>query len=220
MAHEDRHRDMHQQINLFQPVFRREAKVFSARALAQVLGLALVLIVAGVALLQLQLGRHTSTRDLLDAQYRTLEKQISALEVKADAGQLASLDARIKTLETQLADGSVELAEIQQQVVARSAGFAALFTALARHPLNGLWLTGIQLRDDILELKGATVDPELLPRYLAALTEDADLARWSLTTVQMERSAETPGQVQFTLRSPEADEGANDSAAAEKGEGS
>ncbi|MBI5041501.1 MAG: hypothetical protein HZB57_10010 [Gammaproteobacteria bacterium] len=201
---------MHQQINLFQPVFRREAKVFSARALAQVLMLALVLIVAGVALLQLQLGRHNATRDLLNAQYTALEKQISTLEARADTGQFANLDARIKTLETQLADGSVELAEIQQQVVARSAGFAALFTALARHPLNGLWLTGIQLHDDILELKGTTVDPELLPRYLALLTEDADLAHWSLTTVRMERGVETPGQVQFTLRSAEADDGDDD----------
>lgn len=194
---------MHQQINLFQPVFRREAKVFSARALAQVLALALVLIVAGVALLQLQLGRHTATRNLLDAQYRALENQLSALEAKADTGQVAALDARIKALETQLADGSSELTEIQQQVVARSTGFAPLFTALARHPLHGLWLTGIQLQDDVLELKGTTFDPELLPRYLALLTEDADLAHWSLTTVQMERSTESPSQVQFTLRSAE-----------------
>jgi Tfp pilus assembly protein PilN len=192
---------MQQQINLFQPVFRREAKVFSARALAQVLALALVLIVAGVALLQMQLGRHKATRDLLDGQYRTLETQLNALEAKADAGQIAALDARIKTLESQLADGSGELAEIQQQVIARSSGFAPVFTALARHPLHGLWLTGIQLKDGGLELKGTTVDPELLPRYLAQLGEDADLAQWSLTTVQMERSTDTPGQVHFTLAS-------------------
>ena len=196
---------MQQQINLFQPVFRREAKVFSARALAQVLALALVLIVAGVALLQMQLGRHKATRDLLDGQYRTLETQLNALEAKADAGQIAALDARIKTLESQLADGSGELAEIQQQVIARSSGFAPVFTALARHPLHGLWLTGIQLKDGGLELKGTTVDPELLPRYLAQLGEDADLAQWSLTTVQMERSAVVPGQVHFTLASADAE---------------
>lgn len=199
---------MHQQINLFQPVFRREAKVFSARALAQVLILALVLIVAGVALLHLQLGRHNATRDLLDSQYRTLEEHLRAIEAQADAGQLAALDTRIKTLETQLADGSVELAVIQQQVVARSTGFAPLFTALARHPLSGLWLTGVQLQNGVLEVKGTTVDPELLPRYLALLNEDADLAQWSLSTVQMERSTETPGHVQFTLRSLESDAGA------------
>ena len=194
---------MQQQINLFQPVFRREAKVFSARTLAQVLILALVLIVAGVALLQLQLGRHTATRTLLDGQYRALESQLGKLEAQADSGQLAELDARIKTLETQLTDGSAELGEIQQQVVARSRGFAPVFTALARHPLQGLWLTGIQLRDDSLELTGTTLDPELLPRYLAQLSADTDLAPWSLTTVQMQRSTELPGQVQFTLSSSE-----------------
>jgi len=83
---------MQQQINLFQPVFRREAKVFSARTLAQVLILALVLIVAGVALLQLQLGRHTATRTLLMGNTAPLESLVGKLEAQADSGQLAGLD--------------------------------------------------------------------------------------------------------------------------------
>lgn len=192
---------MRQQINLFQPMFRREAKVFSACTLAQVLGIAVVLIVAGVALLQLQLQRHAMTHDLLNSQYTGLEKQLTALEKQADAGQLDALDERIKTLEAQLNDGSAELAEIQQRVVARSSGFASVFTALARHPIDGLWLTGLQIQQDSLQITGTTVDPEVLPRYLALLTDDADLAQWSLSSVQMERGTDSPGHVKFTLSS-------------------
>lgn len=192
---------MHQQINLFQPVFRREAKVFSARTLAQILALAVVLMVAGVALLQLQLSRHSATRSLLDSQYRSLETQLRALENRGDAAELTRLDARIKTLETRLADGAVELAEMQALMIARSEGFAPVLEALARHPLNGVWLTGIKLQDDELELQGVALNPEAIPRYLALLADDATLAKWTLATVQVERAEESPGQLRFTLRS-------------------
>jgi Tfp pilus assembly protein PilN len=192
---------MHQQINLFQPVFRREAKVFSARTLAQILVLALVLSVAGVALLQLQLARYSATRTLLDNQYRSLETQLLTLENRGDGDQLAALDANIDLLERRLADGAAELAEMRGMMGARSEGYAPVLEALARHPLNGLWLTGIKLQDGELELQGIALNPEAVPRYLALLAEDTTLAKWTLATVQVERVAEAPGQVHFTLRS-------------------
>lgn len=192
---------MQQQINLFQPVFRRETKVFSARALAQVLGLAVVLSVAAAALLQAQLGRHAATRSLLDSQYRQLDTQLQALEAQADAGELAALDARIQELEARLADGGTELTEIRNLVVARSRGFAPLLEALARHPLDGLWLTGVRLSDGELELQGRARHPELIPQYLARLGEDAALKSWPLATVQVERETDMQGLLRFTLRS-------------------
>lgn len=197
---------MQQQINLFQPVFRREAKVFSARALAQVLGLALILIVAGSALLQLQLGRHSATRDLLASQYHSLDSQLQALESSADAGELAALDARIKELETRLADGATELGGLQTQLLEHDTGFARLLEALAKHPQQALWLTAIRVQAGALELEGLTFDPERLPAYLAELNTDPALAHWSLTTVQLERQAEQPAQLHFVLRSADAGE--------------
>lgn len=192
---------MQQQINLFQPVFRREAKVFSARTLAQVLGLALVLSLAGVALLQLQLGRHGATRNLLDAQYRQLETRLQALENQADPGALAALDTRIRDLETRLADGAVELAQIHSLVIERSGGFSPVLEALARHPLDGLWLTGIRVADGALELHGLARHPELIPQYLDRLGEDPALGRWPLAAVQVARAADDAGLLRFTLRS-------------------
>lgn len=195
---------MQQQINLFQPVFRREAKVFSARTLAQILAIALVLIVAGVAMLELQLSRHAATRDLLATQYRALDTQLQALEGQADSGELAALDARTEELELRLADGATELTEIQGLMLARSQGFAPVLEALARYPLSGLWLTGLQLQGNELELHGIALDPELVPRYLALLDEDTTLARWTLAMVQIERDTEVPGRLRFTLRSGDA----------------
>ena len=192
---------MQQQINLFQPVFRREAKVFSARTLAQILALALVLGVAGVALLQLQLSRHSATRNLLDSQYRALETRLQTLENRGDIAQLTALDTRIEGLQRRLVDGAVELAEMRGLMLARSTGFAPLLDALARHPLDGLWLTGIRMQDGELELQGVARSPEAIPNYLALLGDDPTLARWTLATVHVERDAEAVGQLRFTLRS-------------------
>ncbi|MBU1190975.1 MAG: PilN domain-containing protein [Gammaproteobacteria bacterium] len=192
---------MQQQINLFQPVFRRETKVFSARTLAQILALALVLMVGGVAMLQLQLTRHSDTRSLLDNQHRALETQLQVLEAQADAGELAALEARTQNLEDRLADGAIELTEIQGLMLERSQGFAPVFEALARHPLSGLWLTGLHLQGNDIELRGIALDPELVPQYLALLAEDPELSKWTLAVVQIERDSEVTGQLRFTLRS-------------------
>lgn len=191
---------MQQQINLFQPVFRRETKVFSARTLAQILALALVLMVGGVALLQLQLTRHSDTRSLLDNQHRALETQLQVLEAQADAGELAALEARTQDLEDRLADGAIELTEIQGLMLERSQGFATVLEALARHPLSGLWLTGLHLQGNDIELRGIALDPELVPQYLALLAEDPELSKWTLAVVQIERDSDI-GQLRFTLRS-------------------
>lgn len=192
---------MQQQINLFQPVFRHEIKVFSALALAQILGLAVILIVAGFALLQLQLGRHSATRDLLAGQYSSLDSQLQALEARADSAEVAALDTRIQELETRLADGAAELAGLRTRMLAHDAGFASLLEALARHPQHALWLTAIRVQQGDLELEGITLDPERLPTYLAELNADPTLAHWALTTVQLERQAEQPAQLRFVLRS-------------------
>ncbi|HEY9197721.1 MAG TPA: PilN domain-containing protein [Gammaproteobacteria bacterium] len=196
---------MQQQINLFQPVFRRETKVFSARALAQVLALAVVLIVASFALLQLQLGRHDATHALLDGQFRQLDSQLQALEARADSGELAEFDARIKELETQLADGAAELTALQAQMHGRDMGFAALLETLARHPRDGVWLTAIRTQDGALELEGRALDHERLLSYLDELNADTDMGRWPLTAVRLDREtdAEQPALLHFVLRSTE-----------------
>ncbi|MFZ5622374.1 MAG: PilN domain-containing protein [Pseudomonadota bacterium] len=198
---------MLQQINLYQPVFRREAKVFSARALGQILALALLLVVAGYVLLQLQLGRHGATRDLLDSQFRRLDGQLQALGTGAGGDEPAALEARIHELEGRLADGVAELAGLRDEVLSRSSGFAPLLEALAQHPQEGLWLTAIRVRDGELTLDGVTLDPERLPRYLAELNAEPALRQWPLTTVQLARRPEQPAQLHFTLRSGPAGEG-------------
>lgn len=194
---------MQQQINLFQPVFRRETKVFSARALAQVVGLAGVLMVASLALLQLQLGRQTAARDLLDGQFRQLDAQLQALEARADPAEAAALETRIKELESRLADGRTELEALQAQLRDRDLSFARLLETLAKHPQNGLWLTTLRTQDSTLELEGIALDSDRLLEYLAALNADPALQSWPLTAVQLEReTADDPSaRLHFILRS-------------------
>ena len=196
---------MQQQINLFQPVFRREEKVFSARALVQVLVIALLLLVGGTAVLQVQHAKLASTRGFLEGQQRSLENQLAQLETQADPVALTALDERIAALEARLSHGETELAQMRELLIERKTGFATLLEALARHPQRGLWLTDIQQLNGALELKGRTFDAMLVPHYLDALSADAGLKRWSLSTVQVGRDAEDGEQLVFTLRADPAE---------------
>lgn len=194
---------MQQQVNLFQPVFRRETKVFSARALAQVLGLAAVLMVASVALLQLQLGRQTATRDLLDGQYRLLDARLQTLERRADPAETAALEARAQELETRLAEGRLELSALETRLREHSLSFAQVLETLARHPHAGVWLTAIRTQEVGLELEGGALDTHRLLDYLADLNADPALQRWPLTAVQIDRveTPDAPARLRFVLRS-------------------
>lgn len=194
---------MQQQINLFQPVFRREQKVFSARTLLQILGLGLLLLIGTAAALQLQRAQLAATRDFLSAQQKHHTAQLQQLEASVDAEALASLEQRIETLQSQLAADSGTRELLRAQLTARQARFAPQLTALARHPLPGLWLTGVQLGSDAVTLQGLAQRAEQVPQYLASLAGDPLLSRWALSTVRLER--DSAGRIQFTLSSARED---------------
>lgn len=164
---------MSQQINLFNPVFLQQKKVFSARTMAG----ALLVLFAGVAALNA---------------YGNLRLQ--GLQKQADAGaaQLAQKQARLASVAAEFAprqkDPAVdaELAEAQSQLAAlrevsgvlqrgelgNTQGYAEYFRALARQHVDGLWLTGVSIAGAGADIgvRGRALDPQRVPGYLNRLT--------------------------------------------------
>ena len=71
---------MYQQINLYQPVFRRQRKVFSAATLLQVLLIAAIVLLGMYLHARWTTGRLQTTVDNLSGQYQQLEAQLGSLE--------------------------------------------------------------------------------------------------------------------------------------------
>ena len=57
----------------------------------------------------------------------------------------------------------------------REGGFAARLEALARQSVDGLWLTGMVLRQDDVVLKGRALQPQLIPVYVQRLDGEPSL---------------------------------------------
>ena len=192
---------MHQQINLFQPVFRKQQKVFSARTLAQIAAAVLVLLLAILGHVRWSLASMGRSAEALQQQHEHIRKQIDALEAAYQTPDTEALDAEIEQLMADIDQRNSLLVQFDQQIIQHRNGFAAQFSALAERHMAGLWLEGITVEGDgRIELRGISLDAKLVPAYLQQLQKRQRLSTTPFETVSMQRlSAEKP-QIQFMLR--------------------
>ena len=194
---------MSQQINLFNPVFLQQKKVFSALALLQAAGLvaAGAGLVAGYALWQ-SAGLKKSA-DIVTAQLRVAETQ--AARLRADA--VAPL--RSQALEQELASAEAAIksrqqisAILQNSDFGNTQGYSAYLVAFARQIPEGLWLTGFHIAGagNDISLQGRSLKPELLPLYVSQLKREAVMQGKSFAALQMQ----VPDDESITQARPDA----------------
>jgi Tfp pilus assembly protein PilN len=162
-----------QQINLFNPIFLQQKKIFSARTMAQ----ALLLLIVGVVALNLYGGMR-----------------VAQLQKEADAGaiQLQKKKARLTSVLAEFPPRqkspavAAELAEAERQLAAldevsgvlasgqlgNTRGYADTFRAFARQRVDGLWLTGINVAGNDIGVRGRALNAERIPSYLSLLTRE------------------------------------------------
>jgi hypothetical protein len=164
-----------QQINLFNPVFLQQKKIFSARTM----GAALLVLFVGAA----AIGVYGNMR-------------VQALQKEADAGaaQLARKQERLASVGTEFAPRQksaaveAELTEVESQLAAlrevsgvlergelgNTQGYAEYFRALARQHVDGLWLTSVSISGAGVDIgvRGRALDPQRVPGYLNRLTSE------------------------------------------------
>lgn len=195
---------MSQQINLYSPLFRQRRKLFTAKAMLQ----AMVLVLAGVAAFYgyARLGMTALQRQAaeVDAQVKTGLQRVKALPAAATPAEDKMLDARIEELQTQLQ----ARAQLTGQLGTRqpAGDYLAPLRSLARHRLEGVWLTAVNLAGDSgeLSLVGRALRAELVPQYIDRLAQDPALRGRRFSTLAVERDAAKAGSVGFRLlASPE-----------------
>jgi len=164
---------MSQQINLFNPAFQPQKKVFTAATMA----LSLLVLVGGIAALA---GYGRMQTASLQAQAGA-----GAVQLERKQARLASVNLdfaprqKNKDLDAEIAEAQAQLAALRNiaRVIERGElgdtnGYAGYFKALARQSVTGLWLTGVSVsgggRD--IGIRGRTTDPATIPGYLSRLT--------------------------------------------------
>lgn len=198
---------MSQQINLFNPIFLKQEKIFSARTMVQalaVIGLGLVLVSAfaswQVARLQEEVRRSEARLRAEEARLAEARSQLAARKPRA------GLEAEVQQAQQALETRQAVLALLEKGVLGESVGAGAYLRALARQHLEGLWLTGFELSGRDMTLAGRALRADLLPDYLRRLGRDDAFRGRSFASLMIERPKvkeedAPPAFVEFQLRS-------------------
>jgi hypothetical protein len=181
---------MNQQINLYQPIFREERKLFSMRTVGLALGIVALSLLAMWAIGARNLDSLDKAVAQLKAQQDAQERMAQAAGVLLDAqGSPATIQAQVRTLSAQLADHTNALNLLRSGAAGEPKGFAPRLQALARQHTDGVWLDGLLLGGGIngLALRGRSTNPELVPKYLQLLTLEPELSGTRFDEVVIDR---------------------------------
>jgi type IV pilus assembly PilN-like protein len=182
-----------QQINLFNPVFLKQKKHFSARTMLQ--GLSLIVIgAAAVYALQLyQLSTLRSQERSMRVQAQHATQQLARVSGDAQGRRATrSLEDELSRVESDLKTLQDLAGAVQAEVAGNTGGFSRYLAAFARQPVNGLWLTGFTVAGDDLELRGRALRAELLPVYIRRLGREDVLRGRGFSEVSVVARAEAP----------------------------
>lgn len=177
---------MSQQINLYNPVFLQQKKIFTARAMAQasgvlLLGCAAMVMYGKVSVAALEkdaaataalLKQKQARLEVVNTEFAPRQKNL-ALEAK-----IAQSDAELRAMQ------GVETV-LQKGSMGNSAGYSETFRALARQSVSGLWLTGVRLSGSELDVRGRTLDAALVPGYISRLRQEPVMQGKSFAALDM-----------------------------------
>jgi hypothetical protein len=163
-------------INLYDPSLRVRTDHFALpRVLAVVaiaaLATAVLAVVAGSSLSRADVAAQAVASELQAEQAAMQVALAKAGSKKADA----ALQAEVARSQRLLIQRRAALQMLAGDQGAPTNGFAGRLESLGRQSVDGLWLTGLALRQDDVLLRGRALDPALIPLYVQRLEHEPSL---------------------------------------------
>ncbi len=188
---------MIQQVNLFHPIFRKQQKKFSAKAMLQ----AGVAVLAGIGLMYALTWWRL---DVLRRQAREVDQQQAAAASRiTDIGRdfpvrqaTPALAARLLRLQQRVAASKRAYRILQHEHFGSTGGYSGYLIAFARQDVPGLWLTGLHIAGTgrHMTLEGRSMLPDLVPRYLQRLSTEKILAGTDFAVFRITRPQRPSGK--------------------------
>lgn len=186
---------MSQQINLFNPVFLKQAKYFSAVTMAQSLAVVFVGTLLIFAYSAYQNGVLEKTAQATADEVKQRRDQLLKFGAEySGSGSSKLLEEELARLEARLKTRQQLLSELKGGGDASDEGFSGHMAALSRQSIQGVWLTGFLLGgtgSDVV-LKGRALNAELVPTYLRSLGGSDTLRGRAVTDLKMAAREEAP----------------------------
>lgn len=197
---------MSQQVNLYQPIFRKQKIIFSARTI----GLSSAIILVALLLWSLALHQRIGTLETEHARQQAAEQraieQLTQLQRAApppvDSEQL---QARIDSLNQRRIELRASLQSLDQRQPVRETRLPARLDALSRQVPEGLWLTRLTLQEpeQQVAVEGRALSSRLIPIYVSGLSSEAALRGTGFRQVSVRQAEDDIPGVSFLLRTAE-----------------
>ena len=189
---------MSQQINLFNPIFLKQKKTFSAVNMVDALAVLIVgsaafYAYASIETLNLDRQSVETARQYNQAKARLAEAAARYAPKKFDAG----LETEVSSLQLQLKARKAALDSLNVGQLAHGASYAEYMQALARQSLAGLWLTGFKVGKSgaEMEIVGRALQPELVPSYIHRLNQEPAMQGRAFDSLSMaQRDGKLPAE--------------------------
>lgn len=184
---------MSQQVNLFNPIFQKQKKIFSALPMALALGVLLLGVLAVVyygrqSVASLQLEARAASERLAQKKARQATLSAEFAPRKKDAALVGQIDAARARLQALRKVSTV----LRDEKFGNTRGYSTYFRALARPGVDGLWLTGVSISGTGNEIgvRGRALRSTMVPLFLDRLARDPVMRGKSFASLQIDQ----PGQ--------------------------
>jgi len=185
---------MSQNINLFNPAFRKQRQLLTLATVAQCLGITLAALFSYHFYLQQQVNGLAAELSSAEGLLKSQRGYVERLRGKPGAAKPdAQLNADIARYEHELKLARESVEALKGGAFGNQQGFAEYLRAFSRQSVKGLWLTGFTIAGSgELELRGRVLSPDLLPSYIQRLNQERVLAGRSFARLEMSRPKPGP----------------------------
>ncbi|MBI1175520.1 MAG: fimbrial assembly protein [Sideroxydans sp.] len=204
---------MSQQINLFNPIFMKQKKYFSAVTMLQALGMIVVGAAVFYAYAAYQVNQLAAQSNETAKRYAAAQNRLTRY-VSEYSPQKATqlLEEELRDLETRVAAQQSLIETLKSGAIGNTSGYSQYLRAFAKQVVPGLWLTGFNIEGDgaQISLSGDVLNPGLVPAYIQRLNQEKVMQGKSFAALQMQQPKGEKGNpaassyVEFTLQSAEA----------------
>lgn len=197
---------IYQQVNLYQPIFRKQRQIFSAMTMAQA---GAIVAVALIGFYFLGLSRVTA----LEAQVEQLEgaeagliTRLASIDPSLSMNRRVEVEGELRRLNATLRDQQRLAEALNEHPLGTTEGFSGFLAALGRQHTPELWLTDFAINGGTraLELAGRSTRAELVPEYLQRLGREPALAGQRFDRLEIARD-DSSAEVTFQAKSKAAD---------------
>lgn len=196
---------MSQQINLFNPIFLKQEKLFSAVTMAQGLGVIALAVLAFAGYSTYRSTQVANEAKAAAAQLKTTQENLVKMvdKTKPVPANKTIADDILKA-ESRLRASQQILAFVQNGDFKGGKTYSSFLRAFANKAMPGVWLTGFSLGDggNEIEIVGRALQPALVPAYIKSLNSEGAFAGKSFGSM--------------VLRTPQTEAGAKPAAEAGK----